>query len=98
VLFTITTVRRPTIVQVSCYTAICTALGDRFGTRFWVENTGGNCMSMAARLEGGIELLITDCENTLSPVARPRDGRAKGVPGSTGSRKLHLVAVHLNAA
>jgi hypothetical protein len=35
-------------------------------------------MTMVARLEGGIELLITDCEDTLSPVGWHRDGRAKG--------------------
>jgi hypothetical protein len=65
-------------VQASCYTAICSALGDRFGTRFWVRNIGGSCMTMVARLEGGVELLITDCADTLSPVGWHRDGRAKG--------------------
>ena len=65
-------------MQASCYTAICTALGDRFGTRFWVQNTGGSCMTMVARLEGGIELLITDCEDTLSPLGWHLDGRARG--------------------
>ena len=35
-------------------------------------------MTMVARLEGGIALIITDCEDTLSPVAWHRDGRAKG--------------------
>ena len=75
---TITTLRRPTIAQASCYTDICTALGDRFGTRFSVQNTGGSCMTMAARLEGGLELLITDCEDTLSPVGWHVDGRARG--------------------
>ena len=77
-LFSITTLRGPTIVQASCYTVICTALGDRFGTRFWVQNTGGNCLTMVARLEGGIELLITDCADTLSPVGWHLDGRASG--------------------
>jgi hypothetical protein len=89
---TMTTLRRPTIVQASCYTAVCTALGDRFGTRFWVQNTGGNCMTMMARLEGGIALVITDCEDTLSPVGWHWAGRAKGfyvgvyrtVPGADG--------------
>ena len=33
---------------------------------------------MVARLEGGIELLITDCEDSLSPVAWHLDGRARG--------------------
>ena len=65
-------------MQAYCYSAICIALGDRFGTRFWVQNTGGSCLTMVARLEGGMELLITDCEDTLSPVGWHRDGRAKG--------------------
>ena len=77
--FTITTWRGPTTVQASCcYSAICAALGDRFGTRFWVQNTGGSCMTMVARMEGGFALVITDCEDTLSPIASHRDGRANG--------------------
>jgi hypothetical protein len=75
---TMTTLRRTTTVQGSCYTAICTALGDRFGTRFWVQNTGGSCMTMMARLEGGFALVITDCEDTLSPVGWHLEGSAKG--------------------
>jgi len=65
-------------VQASCYTAICTSLSDRFGTRFWVQNTGGSGMTMMARLEGSVALVITDCEDTLSPVAWHREGRARG--------------------
>ena len=65
-------------MQGSCYTAICAALGNRFGTSFWVQNTGGSCLTMVARLEGGIALMITDCEDTLSPVAWHRAGRANG--------------------
>ena len=57
---------------------ICAALSDRFGTSFELEPTGGNCVALTAKLEGGIELLITDCEATLSPVAWHLDGRAAG--------------------
>ena len=49
------------------FAEICAALSDRFGTRFELENTGGNCVTLVAKLEGGIEVLITDCEETLSP-------------------------------
>ena len=41
-------------------------------------NTGGNCVTLVAKLEGGIEVLITDCEETLSPAAWHLDGRAAG--------------------
>jgi hypothetical protein len=33
------------------YSEICAARADRFGTRFQLENTGGTCMTMVARLE-----------------------------------------------
>jgi hypothetical protein len=49
------------------FAEVCAALSDRFGTRFKLENTGGNCVTLVAKLESGIELLITDCENTLVP-------------------------------
>jgi hypothetical protein len=35
----------------SGYSEICAARADRFGTRFQLENTGGTCMTMVARLE-----------------------------------------------
>jgi hypothetical protein len=53
-------------------------MSDRFGTRFELENTGGNCVTLVAKLEGGIEVLITDCEETLSPAAWHLHGRAAG--------------------
>ncbi|MFZ3292771.1 MAG: hypothetical protein WA622_09710 [Mycobacterium sp.] len=49
------------------FAEVCAALSDRFGTSFELQNTGGNCVTLMARLECGIEVLITDCEETLSP-------------------------------
>jgi hypothetical protein len=57
---------------------ICAALSDRFGTRFEVRHDGDDCVAIAARLEGGFEVLITDCENTLSPLHWHLEGRAAG--------------------
>ena len=59
------------------YTDICAGLSARFGTRFSVETTG-ECTTMMAKFEGGIELMITDCGVTLSPVDWHKDGRAAG--------------------
>ena len=67
--FTITTRRRATTVQASCfYTAICTALGDRFGTRFWVQNSGGQ---------------LHDHGGPAGGRHRPRHYRLRGHPVST---------------
>jgi hypothetical protein len=66
------------IEQAFGFAEVCAALSDRFGTSFELENTGGNCVTLMAKLEGGIELLITDCEDTLSPVKWHLDGRAAG--------------------
>lgn len=57
---------------------ICAALSARFGTRFELHDTGGDCVTLTARLEGGYEVLITDCENTLSPRRSHLEGRACG--------------------
>jgi hypothetical protein len=59
----------------SRYAAICAAISERFGTRFKLEITG-NCAVLAAELEGGIQLVITDCEGPLSPFRWHLDGRA----------------------
>lgn len=80
----------------SCgYAEICAALSARFGTRFEVQNAGGNCLTLVATLEGGIELLITDCENTLSPVAWHRDGRAAGFYVGVSHAIQNAEAAHL---
>jgi hypothetical protein len=60
------------------FAEVCAALSGRFGTRFGLVNTGGNCVTLVAKLEGGIELLITDCVGTLSPFRWHLDGRAAG--------------------
>ena len=60
------------------FAEVCAALSDRFGTSFELQNTGGNCVTLMARLECGIELLITDCVGTLSPFRWHLDGRAAG--------------------
>jgi hypothetical protein len=59
------------------YAEICAELAERFGTGFRVEVTG-SCVTMVANLEGGIQVLITDCEAALSPIERHRDGGAAG--------------------
>lgn len=59
------------------YADICAELAKRFGTGFRVEATG-SCMTMIANLEGGVQVVITDCEATLSPIQRHREGRAAG--------------------
>ncbi len=59
------------------YAEICAELAERFGTAFRVEVTG-TCATMIANLEGGIQVVITDCEAALSPIARHRAGSAGG--------------------
>jgi hypothetical protein len=59
------------------YTDICAGLSARFGTCFGLE-TVGECTTMVARFEGGIGVRITDCGESLTPVARHLDGRAPG--------------------
>ena len=60
------------------FAEICAVLSERFGTRFRPQHTGGDCVTLVAQLEGGIEVLITDCEETLSPIQWHLDGRAAG--------------------
>ena len=59
------------------YTDICAGLSSRFGTCFGLE-TVGECTTMVAKFEGGIEVMITDCGVTLSSVEAHLDGRAAG--------------------
>jgi hypothetical protein len=49
------------------FAEVCAALSDRFGTRFGLESIGG-CTVLVAKFEGGIEVMITDCGVSLSPV------------------------------
>ena len=60
------------------FAEVCAALSDRFGTSFELQNTGGNCVTLMAKLEGGIQVLVTDCVGTLSPIQWHFDGRAAG--------------------
>jgi hypothetical protein len=60
------------------FAEICAVLCKRFGTRFELQNAGGNCVTLRAHLEGGIKVLITDCLGTLSPIQWHLDGRAAG--------------------
>ena len=57
------------------------ALSDRFGTSFELQNTGGNCVTLMAKLERGIELLITDRVDTLTG----RVDTLKGLDTLTGN-------------
>ena len=59
------------------YTGICAGLSARFGTRFRVQRVG-ECVTMVAKFEGGIKVLITDCGVTLSSVEAHLDGCAAG--------------------
>jgi predicted SpoU family rRNA methylase len=59
------------------YTEICARLSARFGTEFRLERTG-ECTTMVAKFEGGIEVMITDCGESLSRVEAHLDGRAAG--------------------
>jgi hypothetical protein len=59
------------------YTEICAGLFARFGTRFGLE-TIGECTVLVGKFEGGIEVMITDCGVTLSPVEAHLNGRAAG--------------------
>jgi predicted SpoU family rRNA methylase len=59
------------------YTDICAGLSARFGTPFGLEITG-EWTTLVAKFEGGIEVMITDCGVSLSPVDWHLDGRAAG--------------------
>jgi hypothetical protein len=59
------------------FAEICAVLCERFGTRFELQITG-NCVTLMAHLEGGIQVLITDCVGALSAIQWHFDGRASG--------------------
>jgi hypothetical protein len=59
------------------FAEICAVLSERFGTRFELQMTG-NCVTLMAQMEGGIQVLVTDCAATLSPIQWHLDGRAAG--------------------
>jgi hypothetical protein len=59
------------------YADICAGLLARFGTCFRVDRVG-ECVTMVAKFEGGIEVMITDCGETLSSVDAHHAGCAAG--------------------
>jgi hypothetical protein len=74
------------------YTEICAGLSARFGTRFGLESVG-ECTTMVAKFEGGIEVMITDCGVTLSSVDWHLDGRAAGYYVGVHTTTSHLDGV-----
>ncbi len=59
------------------YTDICARLSSRFGTRFGLE-TVGECVTILAKFEGGTEVMITDCGESLSSLDAHLAGCAAG--------------------
>jgi hypothetical protein len=59
------------------YTDISAGLSSRFGTHFRVERVG-ECVTMVAKLEGGIDVMIADCGESLSSVDAHLAGSATG--------------------
>jgi hypothetical protein len=59
------------------YSRIRAGLSARFGSCFRVERVG-ECVMMVAQLEGGVEVMITDCGVSLTPVDWHLDGRGSG--------------------
>lgn len=60
------------------YREIIAALTTEFGTPFCVYHTGGGCMALEATVENGY-LLITDAEDTLSPMDERIEAQASDV-------------------
>lgn len=60
------------------YRDLIAALTTEFGTPFRVYHTGGGCMALEATVENGY-LLITDAEDTLSPMSERIEAQASGV-------------------
>lgn len=60
------------------YREIIAALTKEFGTPFCVYHTGGGCMALQATVENGY-LLITDAEDTLSPMDERIEAQASDV-------------------
>lgn len=61
------------------YAPLLQELSTEFGTTFTVETTGGGCMAIMATLEG-YGLIITDAEDTLSPMRERETARTDGHP------------------
>ena len=51
------------------YRSVCERLTERFGTAFEISSTGGGCYAIAATLETGDLVLVTDANDaTLNPL------------------------------
>lgn len=60
------------------YRDLIAALTAEFGTPFRVYHTGGGCMALEATVENGY-LLVTDAEDTLSPMDERIEAQNQGV-------------------
>jgi predicted SpoU family rRNA methylase len=78
------------------YTDICTGLSARFGTRFRVQRVG-ECVTMVAKFEGGAEVMITDCGESLSSVDAHLAGSAAGFYVGIHTAAIDLDGVDENA-
>jgi hypothetical protein len=78
------------------FAEICAVLFKRFGARFALQNAGGDCVTLMAQLEGGIQIMITDCASTLSPIQWHLDGRAAGFFVGVYRRELSTDGEHVD--
>ena len=60
------------------YEPVVNAVEAELGVSVDLWNTGGNCMAFGAELEGGVEILITDAADILSPWQWRVDAKARG--------------------
>jgi hypothetical protein len=77
------------------FAKICAVLSESFGTRFALQNTGRDCVTIVAQLEGGIKVLITDCVGTLSPIQWHLEARAAGFFVGIYHRELGTDGEHI---
>lgn len=61
------------------YQWLCNWLTDYYKTEFSVGHTGGGCMAIDAVFEGGLQVMITDAEDTLSSMPRRREKSEAGI-------------------
>jgi hypothetical protein len=75
------------------YRSVCERLSERFGSAFEIASTGGGCYAIAAALETGDLVLITDASDaTLNPSAET-DGFGVGVYAETEQGNEQVVYV-----
>ena len=76
------------------YHGVCERLTERFGSKFEIASTGGGCYAIAATLETGELILITDAADaTLNPLDET-DGFGVGIYAETeeGNEQVAYVA------